>query len=926
MKANPLRPTAPILLAAALLGLAAPAARAQDINVAIPAQPLGSALIVLGQQTGLQISHAPGVVAGRNAAALQGRFSPLEALDQLLAGSGLRYRLVSGNAVLVEATPPAAASSLPAVAAGSDHVVLPPVKVEGQRDPSVGVFSVDEATLRAMPSGNGDITSLLKLHPNVQFSEQQQRSGSQGEISPAEISINGAKFYANLYQLDGMPINNDINPASTSATLASVNSINSPPSSSQGFAIDSSLICDVTVRDANVPAAYGRFSGGVVSAETCAPKRSLGGRVSVEMTRSEWMQAKVAPAARQAYDNSAQMGNQPRFDKMTYRAAIESKVNDNFGFIGSFVRRTSEIPLAGYDNGATAASDTQRKVQHRQIDNLFLKAFARLDRDTDLDLSVQYAPAENEYFISNARNSFFRLESGGVGVNAGLVNRFDTVTLSQRLTWSNMKSSRDADASIWKNWTYSAADKNWGVVGGASAEGGWGDIRQQQDTLNYTARVDLKPLTLLGTEHRLQAGVELERKDSSYERLSQYEQYTVSAATSTCRQADGSIDAAFCSLSPTAGGSGQYLRSRLIYFAGKFDVAESSSGAFIQDEIRYGRLTARLGLRYDDSSLAPKSSLAPRSAFFVDALGDGNTLLEAGHNRYYGRNFMYFRTFQERMSLQTSPQTRTLANGVLGLWGTPTIASAAGMYHLGDLEVPYSDENVLGIRQKWAGGQWTLKRVERKSRDEVVMHLRSAGNYWWDNVGKSDSRVISLTYESLKPIQAFGTVTTVGGALDWTKVKTSHADYSDTLSDLGMGDLERMVRYDGQFIRWADRPASNYARPQSLRILFNTYIPQARLQIGNFLRYRGSFKKMALNGKTDYQGTQVDNYEKLTFGPALTWDTRINWSIPTTAGQEASVTLTINNLLNRTNTIDTTSTATLYEAGRQFWLEFGYRF
>ena len=39
------------------------------------------------------------------------------------------------------------------------------------------------------------------------------------------------------------------------------------------------------------------------------------------------------------------------------------------------------------------------------------------------------------------------------------------------------------------------------------------------------------------------------------------------------------------------------------------------------------------------------------------------------------------------------------------------------MYNIGDLDVPYSDETVLGVRQKLADGQWTLKRVGRKSRD-----------------------------------------------------------------------------------------------------------------------------------------------------------------------------------------------------------------
>ena len=82
----------------------------------------------------------------------------------------------------------------------------------------------------------------------------------------------------------------------------------------------------------------------------------------------------------------------------------------------------------------------------------------------------------------------------------------------------------------------------------------------------------------------------------------------------------------------------------------------------------------------------------------------------------------------------------------------------------------------------------------------------------------------------------------------------------------------------------------------------------------------------ATGKKADYNGTQIDVYEKQTVGKAITWDMRINWSMPTVREQEAYVTLSVDNVLNRSNAIELTGTDLVYEKGRQYWLEVGYRF
>lgn len=75
-----------------------PAATTAERNAArrefhIAAQPLEAALLSFGAQAGLSIGAAPALVQGRNSVAVDGSFTPQEALDRLLAGTGIVSRI-----------------------------------------------------------------------------------------------------------------------------------------------------------------------------------------------------------------------------------------------------------------------------------------------------------------------------------------------------------------------------------------------------------------------------------------------------------------------------------------------------------------------------------------------------------------------------------------------------------------------------------------------------------------------------------------------------------------------------------------------------------------------------------------------------------------------------------------------------------------
>ncbi|MBE1205873.1 TonB-dependent receptor [Aminobacter carboxidus] len=104
-------------LGAGMLIVAAPmsvahaqsATRAQSIN--LPAQPLGQSLKQLAAQTGLQIAFGTAEIGSARAAAVSGNLSPEQALQSLLAGSGLNYRFTGPNTVSVQSATASAATA-----------------------------------------------------------------------------------------------------------------------------------------------------------------------------------------------------------------------------------------------------------------------------------------------------------------------------------------------------------------------------------------------------------------------------------------------------------------------------------------------------------------------------------------------------------------------------------------------------------------------------------------------------------------------------------------------------------------------------------------------------------------------------------------------------------------------------------------------
>ncbi|WP_420916730.1 TonB-dependent receptor plug domain-containing protein [Pseudomonas lundensis] len=902
------------LLLPSLSCAALPEAKAQmsqqQLRFQIPAQSLATALIAFSHQSGWQVSAESTLLATHDSAAVNGHMSPEKALARLLSGSGLQWEATSADSVSI--LPPAE----------HDVLMIKSTPITAMDAVYQGEQVIDRQMIDSLPSGNGDITSLLRTNPNVQFDNNQLNSKSPGEIAPANISINGAQPWQNLFIVDGMNMNNDLDPGNTNDDMDEI------PGRSQGLALDTDLLNDIKVYDSNVPVEYGGFNGGVVQADTRDPSMDLHGKVSVQMTRSEWTRYHLNEDDPDLENYEAGFGNssQPKFKKIITRATLEGHLTDNFGLLGSFSRKDSTIPTRVFSVSNQTQIANANEVQTRRIDNYFLKAAWQINEDWKLDMSVTHAPETAETFGPNAIYSGRMMKAGGDSLSARMVWNAPLARVEQNLSWSQMNTSRTSDSDYMVFWRTSTT-KDW-TNALTATEGGFGDIDEAQKTLAYKLKAHWNSVNWLGVDHAVQTGLELTQNTVMYERATPYTSYSVAKATSC------PVNDPLCSMGMTVNGwEGQYANKKTVT-QGKTSFDTRSWALYIQDEMHYKRLTVRPGVRIDGDDYMKHVTLAPRFAVELDVFGNGQTRLTAGANRYYGRN-LYAYKLRDGVAAMNTEYTRPnpSADWVMSK-RTPNDSK------FNQLKVPYDDELTLGLSHVQWDTEFAVKYVNRKGREQVSRAWGSqigaptddpttlAANYYtYYNGGQSEADIYTLTITPLRPFIVGSTRTTGQFAMDWSTVQnTGLSNYSANIGAIYVEDPT--IQYDGKFMKYSDMPASNYNRPWTARLTTVTEVEPLHLTWSNFLRYRDGYRRIAATGKTtEFQGAAVRVWEETPFSGALTWDTRLAWEMPTAKDQSVFVNLDVTNLLDKqiVSTTDTTGLTT-FEVGRQFMVEVGYTF
>jgi iron complex outermembrane recepter protein len=116
------------LLGICLSLMLTPALAEEARSFDIPAQPLSSAINSLSQQSGLHVFYPDSAVQGRESAAVNGTYTPKQALSQMLSGSGVQAVSTAGDTVALKATAPAFIKTAADTSGG--ETTLPKVTVE----------------------------------------------------------------------------------------------------------------------------------------------------------------------------------------------------------------------------------------------------------------------------------------------------------------------------------------------------------------------------------------------------------------------------------------------------------------------------------------------------------------------------------------------------------------------------------------------------------------------------------------------------------------------------------------------------------------------------------------------------------------------------------------------------------------------------
>lgn len=213
-------PRATRLAVAALVLSWATAAQATPIDIDLPAQPLSESIKQLVGLSGLSIAADSALVAGKGAPAVKGRLEPIEALRQLLAGSGL-VATSTGNSVVI--------------GRGPGGVTLSEVRVTAQAEPerdgsaaagyaadtlkSVGPWGekslLDTPYSKSVMSSDlienvvaADSLQLFKMNPTVQMTTPNAALGG--------ATTSFIRGFSNAIALDGMPTRFTANSSSVS--------------------------------------------------------------------------------------------------------------------------------------------------------------------------------------------------------------------------------------------------------------------------------------------------------------------------------------------------------------------------------------------------------------------------------------------------------------------------------------------------------------------------------------------------------------------------------------------------------------------------------------------------------------------------------------------------------------------------------------
>ena len=816
-----------------------------------------------------------------------------------------------------------------------------------------GSISFSEQDIARIPLRNGNISELLKNNPAVQFSGTTNNSIQAGEIAPDLISFHGEPYYNNSYLIDGLSNNDLLNPGSSNGDYKSAEDFTQPtsmyiaPGSPESFYVNSRLLRNVTVYDSNVPAKYGRFTGGVVDAEIKDPELSkASGSISYRTTRDAWTSFQLNDEERAKFDNAyAESDVQPKFTKHIFDFTLNQPINEKAGILFSYNRTQSKMPE--YHQGLN-----RWEKERRIAETFLLKGSSQVNGQHKLLATLLYSPHKNVYYNDNVKNGRYVGEGGGwrANIESQYAGDWGAVKTTLAYQYNRNKIAHDAGYRYY-NWLGEGLLANSGTQWCSyintktgkcdyKREGGIGELSSELNTWTVKQDYELDRLNWGITEHKLFFGWQMDFASAKSERP--YAVRYMSTPRTDVRRIIVGQGQACTDCIPNE----QFQNSMTYYPAFSTKVNLNNYNLYFSDEIYWQQVKFIPGVNVNYDNFQKNLNIAPRFSFNINVLNDDNFNITGGYNRYFANNMLAY-ALRSTIPCHRGSHKRLTANGewILGDCAKNFIS----WNNSRNLKTPYSDEYNLGFNYTLADHRLAFNWVHRKSERQFVPAKQDPKNKTpktMTNGGKGQTNTFILSFQNNKAYHFNKLSMNYRLGLRYQHRNVNyHGNYDESLVFDPAAFNNRYYLFEGK--RYAsvnELPPFNFNQPWEGFIELQTDFPDWNLKWTHVVNYKTGYKAyhrydvaQCANSSQpqacgDYAGAVYDyRLKKYSGKAALDW--HLLWSLPVRE-QKIEVNLDVLNVFNSRVATSSLSSQylggtesqnpTSYQLGRQFWLGIGY--
>lgn len=778
-----------------------------------------------------------------------------------------------------------------------------------------GVSTIRRQEIEARTPGSGDVNQLLKIFPTVQFDRTEGTATREDlqDLRPADISIAGGRIYENLITIDGIDANSRLDV--TEDNPFNFNEV--AGNAAQTLWLDSELIGEITLRDSNVSAEFGRFTGGALEISTREARRAWGASANVSYTEDGLVNYLVSQPSLDAYAASGDpLPEPPEFRKWRFGGSVDVPLGERGGLLLAYNRSRADVLYR-----RTEAYGFEPAFRSSVSDNFLVSGNYDLGPDLVLSGQVTWSPYDSEAAAPNGIDNLIVSNGGGVGARLRLASS-GAVRWDVTATFNHSDTSRTAPPA---NYSISSSTTNGGFCTSTNCTiGGFGDLDQTQDTYGLNAKIALD-----AGAGELRAGLDLQRVDALRERPETNFAYSRAILGANIVCVDG--EDLTCA-------SGEYALSQYSeYRAYRAAVSIDAVGAWAEYDAALGPVDLRLGLRYDYESFLGNHNFAPRLAATWNLADDWT--LTAGANRYYGRSMLayalreqYPDNFIYRRAGQLVAGQRRFSNDQWSLFST----SVSTSYSQSDLDTPYSDELTAAVGAPLLGGTARLKGIVRWGKDEFARSLRQEEPYELENGDIATRRFFTLTNDGRSRYR--------GVSLEWVKTVGKHtfalnANYSTTRTNnadyfLSADDVEEegeLVVFQGEVVKLLELLEQNqrleFASPLLVNASWTALWLDDRLTTNLNLRYRDGFEQLEATGASEViDGTRYQVYDFVPYSDRINVDLNLQFAVLREAFGTLTLDARISNLFDTIPARDSAAISQPYQEGRSVWFGAKYRF